>query len=55
MALIGGGADGAAHVGNNATETNDIEVEGDSENSNTTPMWRRSYATPKQAAVDQQK
>ena len=47
MALIGGGADGAAHVGNDATETNDIEVEGDSENSNTTPTWRRKYATPK--------
>ena len=47
MALIGGGADGAAHVGNDATETNDIEVEGDSENSNTTPTWRRKYAAPK--------
>ena len=29
MALIGGGADGAAHVLTDATEANDTEVEGD--------------------------
>jgi len=29
MALIGGGADGAAHVLTDATEVNDTEVEGD--------------------------
>ena len=29
MALIGGGADGAAHVLTDATEANDTELEGD--------------------------
>ena len=47
--------DGEAEVRGPPLSRQMTQVEGDGENNNTTPMWRRSYAAPKQAAVDQQK